>query len=200
MKLEKLKFNDSVAQRIYNDYMKRLEKSSKSLSKSEQEDIMLEFNSHIYEATRGEKSNLNANELNDVLGKLGAPEDVLKPLIADKKLELATRTFNPIHVFKALVLNITNGVSYIIFFLLYLFLFSFIYLVIAKLIWPSEVGMFFADGEFAVLGHVNANSINDPIYVEVLGCWFIPVMLLSGLIFYFLITLLLKLKRVINKK
>ena len=60
------------------------------------------------------------SNLLNVLDKIGVPNDVLKPLVAEKKLNQAIRTFNPIHVFQAITLNISNGIIYFVFFILYL--------------------------------------------------------------------------------
>ena len=198
MKIENIKFSQEASKRVYNDYMKRVKKATSLLSKQNQDDIYMEFNSHIFEAIQ-QKNGINEIDLLlDVLEKLGIPEEVLKPLVADKKLEQATKTFNPIHVFKALVLNFTNGITYFIFFFLYLLLFGFVFLIFAKIANPSEVGLFYKDSSFMVLGL--SNNTNQVGIKEFLGNWFIPVMLVSTVAFYFLITLLLKFKKTINQK
>ena len=115
MRIEDIKFKQKASQRIYTDYMKRIKRATASLSKINQDDIYMEFNSHIFEAIQHKNETNQLDALLDIIEKLGSPEEVLKPLVADKKLEQATKTFNPIHVFKALVLNFTNGVSYIFF-------------------------------------------------------------------------------------
>jgi uncharacterized membrane protein len=202
MKIEDIKFEQKASQRIYNDYMKRVKKATASLSKINQDDIYMEFNSHIYEAIQHKKETNEIDALLDITEKLGIPEEVLKPLVADKKLEQATKTFNPVHVFKALILNFTNGVSYIFFFVLYLFLFGFVFLIFAKIFNPSLVGLYMKKDSLSVfvLGMINPeDQVKNHTY-EVLGNWFIPVMLLSIVLFYFLITLLLKFKKSINQK
>ncbi len=200
MNIEKIKFNEKPSQRIYQDYLKRIDRVTKGLPKKDQKEVLMEFNSHIYE---GLQQNINTNEIDrllDILEKLGSPEEVLKPLIADKKMEQATRTFNPLHMVKALALNVTNGISYVIFFVLYLMLFGFVFLIYSKLTNPVETGLFFDGNHFQALGRINPGYIKGTQIHEVLGQWFIPVMLLSLIVFYLLITLLLRLKRIINKK
>ncbi len=198
MKIENIKFSQEASKRVYNDYMKRVKKATSSLSKQNQDDIYMEFNSHIFEAIQ-QKNGINEIDLLlDILENLGVPEEVLKPLVADKKLEQATKTFNPIHVFKALVLNFTNGITYIIFFFLYLLLFGFVFLIFAKITNRSEVGLFYKDASFMVLGIVDNTNKNG--VTELLGNWFIPVMLISIVFFYILITILLKFKKSINQK
>ena len=198
MKIENIKFTEEASKRVYNDYMKRVRKAISSLSKQNQDDIYMEFNSHVFEAIQKKNGINEIDLLLDILENLGIPEEVLKSLVADKKLEQATETFNPIHVFKALVLNFTNGITYIIFFILYLLLFGFIFLIFAKIINPSEVGLFYKDSSIFVLGL--SNNTNQAGIKEILGNWFIPVMLVSTVAFYFLITLLLKFKKTINQK
>jgi uncharacterized membrane protein len=202
MKIEDLKFEQKASQRIYNDYMKRIKKATSALSKDSQDDIYMEFNSHIFESIQHNKEKNEIDALLDIIEKLGIPEEVLKPLIADKKLEQATKTFNPIHVFKALILNFTNGVSYIFFFILYLFLFGFVFLIFAKIFNPSIVGLFVKKDSFSpvVLGMLNPQSHIRNQVNEVLGNWFIPAMLLSIVLFYLLITFLLRFKKSINQK
>ncbi|MEP6805411.1 MAG: hypothetical protein ABI892_12870 [Flavobacterium sp.] len=202
MKIEDIKFEQKASQRIYNDYMKRVKKATSSLSKINQDDIYMEFNSHIYESIQHRNNTNEIDSLLDIIEKLGIPEEVLKPLIADKKLEQATKTFNPVHVFKALILNFTNGVSYVFFFVLYLFLFGFVFLIFAKIFYPSLVGLHIKPHSYSVfiLGIVNPESQLKKETIEVLGNWFIPAMLLSIVLFYFFITLLLKLKKSINQK
>ena len=202
MRIEDIKFKQKASERIYTDYMKRIKRATASLSKINQDDIYMEFNSHIFEAIQHKNETNQLDSLLDIIEKLGSPEEVLKPLVADKKLEQATKTFNPIHVFKALVLNFTNGISYIFFFILYLFLFGFVFLIFAKIINPSLVGLHMKKESLSVfiLGITSSHDQIKNQTTEVLGNWFIPVMLLSIIIFYFLITLLLKLKKSINQK
>lgn len=202
MKIEDIKFEQKASQRIYNDYMKRIKKATSSLSKNSQEDIYMEFNSHIFESIQHNKEKNEIDALLDIIEKLGTPEEVLKPLVADKKLEQATKTFNPIHVFKALILNFTNGVSYIFFFVLYLFLFGFVFLIFAKIFNPSLVGLYVKKDTFspAVLGMLSPESQISYQVVEVLGNWFIPAMVVLIILFYFIITLILKIKKSINQK
>ncbi|MCW3464984.1 HAAS signaling domain-containing protein [Chitinophaga nivalis] len=198
MKTANISFNQEASGRIYQDYMQRVRKATHSLSKANQDDIYMELNSHIFEAMQQKNTVHEIDGLLDILEKLGAPEEVLKPLVADKKLAQATTTFNPVHVFKALVLNFTNGISYIIFFILYLLLFGFIFLIFAKIIHPAEVGLFYKDTTFMVLGMLKGT--HPPGVRELLGNWFIPVMLSATILFYLLITFFLKLKKRINQR
>ena len=124
----------------------------------------------------------------NILENLGMPEKVLKPLIADKKLRQATKTFNPKHVFQAIKLNLKNG---IVFGLLYLFLFSTIFLFMAKIVFPNNTGLFYNNNKFQSFGFV----ADYKEYNEVLGIWFTPLVLIFTIILYLIITLLLRIWR-----
>lgn len=195
MQFKEIQFTDHNARRVYKNYIQSIKNVCKPLSQTDALEILMEFNSHIYESLQ---NNNNASEIDILLNaieKLGAPEEVLKPLIADKLLEKATRSFNPIDVFKALALNLTNGIGYIFFVILYSFLGGFVFLIFAKIFNGDEVGLFFLNGKFRALGMV-ANASN---YQEVLGYWFIPVMVVSIVCLYLIITVLLRIKKSIQK-
>lgn len=196
MEFKEIQFTDSNAQRVYKNYINNIKNVTKPLSQADRNEVLMEFNSHIYESLQNNTNNSQLDNLLNSIDKLGAPEEVLKPLIADKLLDKATKSFNPLDVFKALALNITNGISYIIFAILYLLIGGFIFLIIAKIANGDKVGMYTQDGQFQVLGMIS-DAEN---YQEILGNWFIPVMLLAATILYLIITLVLKLKKSINKK
>lgn len=200
MNIKPIPFTDSASARVYQNYLKRIKKTVSSLPKKDQQEILLELNSHIYEGLKHKTQKSEIDRLLDILEKLGEPEEILKPLVADKKMEQATSTFNPIHLAKALFLNISNGISYLFFIVLYLSLFGFVFLIYAKITKPDEVGLYFREGSFRALGKLNPDYLAATPHTEVLGNWFIPVMLLAIIICYLLITLLLKLKRIINHK
>lgn len=196
--MKKIEFEDKIASKIYTDYITRIERVTKTLPQEDRNDILMEFNSHIYESIQHNIKGNETENLMTIIEKLGAPEEVLIPLIADKKLNQATKTYNPLHVFKALALNITNGISYVIFSLLYLMLFCFVFLIYAKIVQPENTGMFFDKGHFKALG-MSSNKFGSPTSEEVLGNWFIPFMLVTIIGLYLLITFMLKLKRKLIK-
>ena len=191
--MKPIEFEHKAAQRIYDDYVKRINRTVATLSKADQHDILLEFNSHIYESMQGSNKESEIDSLLDVLQKLGAPEEVLIQLVADKKMEQATKTFNPAHIFKALVLNISNGISYTIFVILYLILGVGVFSIGAKIFYPDKIGFFVYEKGWSI-------GIGENSGTEVLGNWFIPVMIVAILLLYILITLMLRLIRGLKKK
>lgn len=192
--MKAINFIESASTKIYEDYIRRIKRTTSKLTKEDRNEVLMEFNSHIYEGLQKENEGTEIDNLLHVIQSLGDPEDVLKPLIAEKVLAQATRTFNPIHIFKALVLNLANGISYIIFSILYLLLFGFGFMIVAKILNPKEVGLFFKEGQFMLLGMMDELPVDGTI-TEVLGGWFIAVMLFSAAVLYVLITLLLRAKQ-----
>lgn len=193
--METIKFEEQASERIYKQYLKEVRAAVKRLPAADQREVLMEINSHLYEGLQRETEWNETDHLANLIDRLGKPKEVLKPLVADKLLERATRTFNPLHVIKALAINITNGISYIVFAFLYLCLFSFALLIFLKIADPEHTGLFLLNGSFEMLGQTTRAEQYD----EVLGGWFIPVILAVTVLCYFLITFLLKLKRSIRK-
>ncbi len=191
-------FKHRTAQKIYDDYIKRIQRMVADLPKEDRLDTLMEFNSHIFESISQSQPESEVDDLMEILEKLGAPEEVLIPLKAERKLHQATKTFNPIHVFKAIVLNIGNGIVYTVFAILYLFLGVFVFCIFAKLWNPDAVGMYFNQNGFQAIGVVTGQEVESGEVYEVLGNWFIPVMLIISLVWYLLITFLLKIKKSLN--
>lgn len=184
-------FKTIAAQRIYEDYMHRISKNISALSETDRNDMIMEFNSHIYEGTVGSNKEDEVEILLNVIGKLGVPEEFLKPLVAQKKLNQAITTFSPGAVFQAIKLNIKYGIIYSVFGLLYLFLFSFLILIFAKIIAPSSTGLFYENTKFKGFGYLDSTTG----YNELLGYWVIPIALFTAFFLYICITLLLRVTR-----
>ncbi len=186
--MKDIELTSPTAQRIYKNYIIRVKKCLSILSKEDKQEMLMEINSHIFEGLQRFSDNNEVDNLLTVIEKLGIPEDFLKSVVADKKMAQAVRTFNPKNIFQALLLNFKNGVIYSVFALLYLLLFIFIFFIAAKIVFPSKTGLFYLNDRFQAFGFLrNTDGMN-----EVLGFWFIPLVILSAIIFYVLITLLLR--------
>jgi len=83
MKFKELTFKDQHTEKIYKDYIGRVKNSVKSLNRENQNETLLEINSHIYEALQAPAENETTDLLN-LLQKLGSPEHFLKELVAKK--------------------------------------------------------------------------------------------------------------------
>jgi uncharacterized membrane protein len=187
--MNKIVFKDNSAQKIYEDYFKRINKNATLLSKEDKEDLMMEFNSHIYEGMQNVNNSNEVATLLLLIDQLGAPEEVIKPLVAEKKLNQAKKTFNPVHVFTALFLNVKGVIAYIVLGLLSFLFLGLIITIFTKIIYPNQTGLFFKEGKYMFFGYTKLPNIGN----EILGNFYIPVVLLIVTIFYFIITLLLRL-------
>ncbi|WP_299617577.1 DUF1700 domain-containing protein [uncultured Tenacibaculum sp.] len=189
--MKSIEFNDKSAQQIYDNYIRRIRRTAAVLSDDDKKDVLMEFNSHIYEGILNDSNTNEVEKLLKITQDLGDPEIVLKPLVAEKKLKQATRTFNPKHIFQAIFLNIKNGFVYSIFAILYILLLGFGFLMYLKIRYPDNTGLFLKDGEFVALGMLKTNEN----VTEVLGNWFIPSVFFSALVLYILLTILLRVTR-----
>lgn len=191
-----MKLDSPNSQKIYDSYLKRVDRLSSPLSKADKEEIRMEVDSHIYESMHQQDGKDEITSLLDALTKLGEPDEYLKPLIAQKKLYEATTTFRLSHVLSALRYNIgssfTNAIKFSAIGFLYLLLLIFPGLIIAKLISPGNAGFFKGEnGGSWAFGYLN--PVDN--YKEQLGWWMIPLCILATIVCYCLITLLLRLFR-----
>lgn len=189
--MKNIEFKSKASQRVYTDYLQRVERKIAILSKEDKNELLMEINSHIYEGMQQFSDNNEIDNLLTTIEKLGVPEEFLNPIIADKKLNQAIRSFNPKDILQALVLNIKNGIIFSVFGILYLLLSVFVFFIVAKIIFPTKTGLFYLNGKFTNFGFVK----NTDGMTEVLGYWFIPLAIFSAIIFYLLITLLLRFKK-----
>lgn len=189
--MKALQLSSNNTQRVYNDYMHRSQKMLKILSDKDREDCLLEINSYIYEYMQEHKAADEMDNLLNILQRLGAPEETLKEVIAAKKTSQAIKTFNPMHLVQALLLNIRNGFIYILLFLLFILILCFPALIVGKLIYPDQIGLYVGPGTFLF------GIANDPNTHEVLGNWFIPVAILITVVLYLSIIFFLK---IVDKK
>ncbi len=199
MKFEKLKFENDSTQRVYNNYIKQIEAVIHTLPQEEQLDILMEMNSYIYEGMQKSNEQNELEYLLNIIDNFGDLKIVLKPIIAERKLDQATKTFNPIHVFKALYLNIQNGIFFIFISICYFGLGFLGIATLAKVFFPSQIGMYYKPGEYFVLAGIPEEGVNEIEY-ELLGNWYIPVMMIGIVTFYFLITMVLKLEKHLRTK
>ena len=80
MKFKKIQFKNADAQKIYENYLKQIYSATKKLSNEDQNDILMELNSHIFESiSKTENPASEISNLLNVLDKIGVPNDVLKP-------------------------------------------------------------------------------------------------------------------------
>lgn len=188
-----IEFKNIDTQRVYNDYINRSKRAVKILSAEDQEDCLMEINSYIYEYIQNNPQEKELTAMLNILERLGDPEITLKEVVAAKKIDQAVRTFNVKHLMQALLLNLKNGVVYVILFIMALLGACFPILIVLKLIFPELTGLYVGNHTLFFGITPKRHGVS-----EVLGNWFIPSVILLGVLFYFIIIFLLKLIK--NKK
>ncbi|MDR1517753.1 MAG: hypothetical protein LBS52_06640 [Dysgonamonadaceae bacterium] len=183
-------FNSAEAYRIYANYIEQVNDTISMLPKDDVFDITNEIDSHIYESFICNKAIASEKErITTVIRNLGEPQSYLKPVIAERQLKQAINKYNIWGILKGFWGILLTGGQYITAVIMYLFLLSGGFLVIAKIFYPHKTGLFIEHGDFVGLGflsQINAEA------VELLGYWLIPVSIVSCVIFYLLMTFILK--------
>lgn len=198
MNVEKL-FSDKVAKKIWNHYFRRVSRCSAALAPEQQEDLKLEIQDHVYESFNREKGDSEAERLLSVIEKIGDPEEYIKPMVADRLLSSASRTFNPRTIFKGLYYNMYGNIKQFLLSLTfsfgYLMAFFFGLLAVLEIFFPNNVGIFLSPDGTPAIGVI----MNEPEYVksDVLGYWSIAIEIVFALLLYLGLTRKLK---VIKKK
>lgn len=175
----------------YQEYMDRVQKAISKYNGVELGGMVEELESHIYEAMHSEKlAELSVDlRLEQVLTRLGAPEKLIKMMVAEQELEGAVGRFNTIGIFKAVIKNILTGSRFVLACCLYLFSLVFFLVLIAKIIYPECTGLFVRNNEFAGFGFL---AQVDASQTEILGYWILPVTAVAGVIFYLIATVIFR--------
>ena len=191
MEFRRIEFKDRATQRVYDNYIKQIQKQIKSLPKADQEDILMEMNSYIFEGIRADKSGDELNTLLNIIDNFGDLEIILSPILRDKKVRKTTSSFNPGLMVKNFVLTVRKGAFIVLVSLGYIILGAFGLSSLTKLIFQEEVGMFYKPEEYFVLAGFYGNAVNEAEY-ELLGNWYLPIMLLGMALSYYLIKQLIR--------
>ena len=141
----KILFSDKLAQKIWDQYFRRVKWVSRSLSVKLQEELILEIQDHLYESFGRETGKSEADRLLNAIDKIGEPEEYIKPMVAERLLMDASQTFNPKMIAQGLYYHfwgsLKNFLSSIIFFLGYSIVLILGLLTILKIIYPRYVGI-----------------------------------------------------------
>jgi hypothetical protein len=178
-------FNDKVCQRIWEQFFSRIRRISRSLNDEVRRDLLLELQGHLLESFRTEEGQSESERLLDAIDKMGAPEDFLKPMLADRFIMSAQRSFNLKSVVKGLYYNAYRGTSMVVVSLLvglgYLLSISLVVSAVLKPIFPNNTGLLFLEDEDIVVGF---RLGTDPIVSDPLGYWTIPIALALAALLY----------------
>jgi len=186
------KFNDRTTQRIWDNYFKRIGKILNRAPSKISNELVLELKSHLYESFEEDKEQSESNRLLNAIDRLGDPDDFLKPIIAEKLLTDASKSFNPKSIFFGIYYNLYGGIARVFLAIIiwagYLVAFFFSALAVLKIFFPQRTGLFYSDKGVYYLGFMEAAAGKD-----VLEYYFIPIALLISAILFWILTKLLRL-------
>lgn len=189
-------FSETVTKKIWKQYLHRVNRCSKALGPEEQEELLLEIQDHLLESFKQETGESEAHRLLDAIAKIGEPEDFIKPIVADKLLVKASKTYNPKTIVTGLFYYLSISAKHFLLALLFSlgYVTAFIAGVMALLkpFFPNNVGLILYEGGDFVLG-VDVDTTGA--VGEVLGYWVIPIGLTAALLIYLGLTRLLSVLR-----
>lgn len=180
---------DKQSQRVFQQFLRQLNRELRVLPADDQEDIRKELVYHLYENMQHQNMTDELEALLNAIEQFGELEDMVKPLVADRLAEVAGKKFRPRLVVQSIARNIgRSGAKTVLFSLLavlYVFALSFIIPGILKIFNP-DIGLYrTADGYFYGLPE-------DPNLPELLGYWVVPLSIVLTIILYILNTRLMR--------
>lgn len=189
-------FSETVAEKIWKDYFRRVNRCSKALGAEEQQELVLEIQDHLLESFKQETGATEAERLLDAIEKIGDPESFIKPLVADKLLTKASKTFNPKTIVKGLFqylsISIRNFLFALLFTVGYLASIAMGLMALLKPFFPQHIGLIiYENGDFVFGIDVDITGAVG----EVLGYWIIPIGAALCVFIYLGLTRLLKVLR-----
>jgi len=167
MRFREIKFQHSEAQTIYDRYMKNVRKAINRFPKEERAEIIMELNSHIYEAMQRIKRYDEVQIISDIIDHLGDPQESWASVEVDKAYADKDHTTTNL---KWALEEFKIGTLYT---LSYMLLVISAILISCKVHFGEIFGLYYKKGEYFALG-----SINDGLHsleYERLGMWYIPI-------------------------
>jgi len=165
----------------------------RSIPKTKREELKLEIQGHLLESMEDASTDSDSSKLMDAIDRLGEPEDYIKPMIADKLLLDASKTFNPRNVLMGLFFNLRTSIRRAVLTMIiglgYFFLFCIAVMTIMKIIIPSHVGIFLPEyGGSTAVGIL----VSPEPHREILGFWTVPIGVVCTVLLYTGLTRLLR--------
>ncbi|WP_333864980.1 hypothetical protein [Sphingobacterium sp.] len=204
MHYNRINFTNKYADQLYQSYMSAATALVKNLPLEQQQDILCEINSHIFEALQYQIPaqsihDIKPNQLEDILDKLGLPETFIQEMIHSTSIALPIKSLPNFTTLLRIPIIFTQGMMNLIYYAIYTLMLIAIFLVVAKFVDPQGVGFFYSPNKFFIFGKLLLQH-EDPIRYEQLGHYFIPAFLLIITLLYYSSTLVLKLKKSIQHK
>lgn len=184
-------FDDAAAGRTWSRYAARVDVALRHVDTAVATDLRRELLAHLrdgYEAAAGSE----AERVAVAIARLGAPEEFLRPLLADSYIDQGTRGFAPVVLARGLGHEIARGgraaLVGLTFMIGYTMLAAFAAMALLQPVLPGKIGLFsYPDGRFQ-FGIVRDTAGSS----EVLGLWTIPIALSAAGLLWWLLGRLLR--------
>lgn len=189
-----VKLQSDISKRIWNNYLKQVNRIIKPLNYDQRNEILLELQSHMYESMSVDPFEDEESKILNALERLGDPVLYLQPIVKDKLLYNTLKSLNPVGILKLvyknllsgskrLLLSVCIGIGYVV---------STIFFLTAVLkIFNDNVGIYYLGPKWYhfIIGTVK--NPNDPHIKELLGFWLIPIGISGSIIIYYALSKLL---------
>lgn len=181
-------FDDPARVKLWNAYFAEFDRLSAPLG-DEGRELRNDLERHVLESIGAQTATGDpAQQLKVALERLGRPIDYLHPILGERYISCATRTYSPVAVGKGLFHTILAGggrlLAATLFGLGYLFIAVFVAIALSKPFWPDNVGLFRAPDGTIAAGIVAGTAG----YQDVLGWWSVPIALSLAMLVYLLLT------------
>jgi hypothetical protein len=189
-------FREKDAKRVWDQYIRRIQRILKPLDPDMREEISLEIQGHLLESLHDGEGATEIERLLDATERLGEPEEYLRQLMADRLLAKGTRTLHPVVVARGLFFSLFGGMWRVLLTIVtglgFLASFALAVLALLKPVFPRHIGLLLLDGGGIVLG-----AASDPSHVksDALGYWFVPLGLAAAFFLYVVFVQLLRVLR-----
>jgi hypothetical protein len=177
--------NPSKRQELQIDnYLRRFRECLPNMSVADREDVVREISVHIREGSQDPVSRTE-----EVLKRLGSPENLASQYGYGLLVRQASRSISPVLILRATLQLATRGVEGMSLFLVALFGYgaggALLLTAILKPFFPRQTGLWVGPGVFDF--GIHELRYSDPVH-EVLGWWYIPVAICLGSFFVWLTT------------
>jgi uncharacterized membrane protein len=179
----------SEAQRLLDDYLRRLDRALRSVPEPERDEIRVEIESHLRGMAAALPQPVEVDDVLDMLYKLGEPESYVPLYLTESYLSKGFRRASPLMLARGVARWLAStALGYLYsfpFFLLYLISFFSLAMGMLKLIFPQHVGIAYLSDEgpqtefwFGFTSYTHDPSKGH----ELLGFWTVPFVWGLGLL------------------
>ncbi len=158
-------------------YLAALRTHLASMTLSERDEIVREINAHIRDSA--EESGVSVET---ILSRLGSPEELAAQYSDGLLIRQASRSISPVKLMRGALRLATKGVSGVIVFFVgmvgYAMGGGMALSGMIKAVFPAHTGMWMRDGHLIAFG-TQFPLVGPPAH-EVLGMWYIPIVLTAG--------------------